>query len=111
MTRRARKETERWPIAKEIAVIALMLALLAVVWIAVSGLERTNDTAQTKFVQDAVHNAAMTCYAVEGAYPENLEYLRDHYGLAYDESRYFVTYDAFASNLVPEIFVTEVSAQ
>ena len=62
-------------------------------------------------VRDAVRNAALTCYAVEGAYPEDLQYLRDHYGLAYDASRYKVTYDAFASNLLPDIYVVEVGGQ
>ena len=57
-----------------------------------------------------MHNAALTCYAVEGAYPDSLDYLRDHYGLAYDQDRYYVSYDAFASNLVPEIHVVEVEA-
>ena len=93
---------------KEIAVVVLTAALLAGVWFLVSGVEKANDSAQTQFVYDAVHNAALTCYAVEGAYPENLDYLRAHYGLAYDESRYRVTYDAFGSNLMPEIYVVEV---
>ena len=87
-----------------------MILLLTGVWLVVSRVSGANDKAQTQFVSDAVLNAALTCYAVEGAYPEDLEYLRENYGLAYDDSRYFVTYDAFASNLVPEIFVTEVEA-
>ena len=95
---------------KEIVVVLLMAALLVGVWQLVSGVESAHDGAETKFVYDAVHNAALTCYAVEGAYPDSLQYLRDHYGLAYDESRYLVTYDAFASNLLPEIFVVEVEA-
>ena len=66
--------------------------------------------AQTRFVTDAVHNAALTCYAVEGAYPGDLEYLREHYGLAYDQSRYLVRYDSFGTNLMPDISVTEVEA-
>ena len=95
---------------KEIAIVLLMAALLAGVWMLVSGVEKTNSSAQTQFVYEAVHNAALTCYAVEGAYPENLEYLRENYGLAYDRTRYYVSYDAFASNLMPEIFVVEVEA-
>lgn len=97
-------------IRREIAVVLLMALLLCGVWLLVSRLSTAQQGAQTQFVYDAVHNAALTCYAVEGAYPEDLEYLRKHYGLAYDESRYIVTYDAFASNLVPEIYVTEVEA-
>ncbi len=95
---------------KEIAIVLLMAALLFGVWQLVSGVDRANSEAQTQFVYEAVHNAALTCYAVEGAYPEDLSYLREHYGLAYDQTRYLVNYDAFASNLMPEIYVVEVEA-
>ena len=93
---------------REIAIVLLMAVLLVGVWLLIGRLGTSSDNAQTQFVTDAVHNAALTCYAVEGAYPDNLEYLRKNYGLAYDESRYMVTYSAFASNLLPEIYVTEV---
>ena len=63
--------------------------------------------AETEMVKDAIRNAAVTCYAVEGAYPESVDYLREHYRLAYDETRYFVTYEAFASNRIPDIYVSE----
>ena len=93
---------------REITLVLLMLVLVFVVWMLVSRLETTNNGAQTQFVVDAVHNAALTCYAVEGAYPSRLEYLRSNYGLAYDENRYMVRYDMFASNLMPDISVIEV---
>ena len=96
---------------KEIAIVLLMLLLIGGTWAVVSRLGTTSGEAQTQFVTDAVHNAALTCYAVEGAYPNDLEYLRSHYGLAYDQSRYLVTYSAFASNLLPEIYVTEVGGR
>ena len=86
----------------------LMAALLLCVWLLVSRVDSVQQSAENQFVRDAVRNAALTCYAVEGAYPESLQYLRDHYGLAYDESHYMVTYDAFASNLLPDIYVVEV---
>ena len=96
---------------REIAIVLLMVLLLVGVWMLVSRVGTSSDNAQTQVVTDAVHNAALTCYAVEGAYPDNLEYLRSHYGLAYDQSRYLVTYSAFASNLLPEIYVTEVGGR
>ena len=95
---------------RELAIALLIALLLTGTWLLVSYMERANDGAQTDYVRRAVHNAALTCYAVEGAYPQDLAYLRKNYGLAYDESRYMVTYDAFASNLMPEIYVTEVEA-
>lgn len=96
---------------REIAIVLLMLLVLCGAWVLLGRVSTSSDNAQTQFVVDAVHNAALTCYAVEGAYPDNLEYLRAHYGLAYDQSRYMVTYSAFASNLLPEIFVTEVGGR
>ena len=95
---------------REIAIVLLMAVLLVGVWLLIGRLGTSSDNAQTQFVTDAVHNAALTCYAVEGAYPTNLEYLRKNYGLAYDQSRYQVRYDAFGSNLLPDIRVTEVEA-
>ena len=96
---------------KEITIVLLMLLVLVGVWLLVSRVSTSSDNAQTQFVTDAVQNAALTCYAVEGAYPDDVEYLRTHYGLAYDQNRYMVRYSAFASNLLPEIYVTEVEGR
>ena len=95
---------------REIAMVLVMLLVLGGVWLLVNRVGKSSGNAQTQFVTEAVHNAALTCYAVEGAYPTNLEYLRKNYGLAYDQSRYLVRYDAFGSNLMPDISVTEVEA-
>ncbi len=94
---------------KEAAVIAGTAALLIGGWQMFSGVDRAEKDAQTRMVTEAVRDAALTCYAVEGAYPMSLDYLCDNYGLAYDENRYRVTYDAFSSNLFPEIRVTEMN--
>ena len=95
---------------REIAIVLLMILLFCGVWTLVSRVGTRSDAAQTQFVTEAVHNAALTCYAVEGAYPTDLEYLRAHYGLAYDQDRYMVRYDSFGSNLMPDISVIEVEA-
>ena len=95
---------------REIAIVLLTILVLCGAWQLVTRMGRTSGEAQTEFVTKAVHNAALTCYAVEGAYPTTLEYLRAHYGLAYDQSRYLVRYDSFGSNLMPDISVTEVEA-
>lgn len=52
-----------------------------------------------------LRRAALTCYAVEGAYPQSLEELERGYGLAYNKDAYIVSYDAFASNIMPNIQV------
>ena len=95
---------------REIALVLVMLLVVGGVWLLINRVGTSSGNAQTQFVTEAVHNAALTCYAVEGAYPTSLEYLRKHYGLAYDQSRYLVRYDAFGSNLMPDISVMEVEA-
>lgn len=56
-------------------------------------------------IRDAVLRAAAECYAVEGVYPENLSYLEEHYGLVVNHRDFIVTYEAFASNLPPQVQV------
>lgn len=73
--------------------------------------DRSSDEAHINMVQDAVRNAVLTCYAVEGAYPDSISYLVENYGLAYDENRFLITYDAFASNIFPDIRVNVKGAE
>lgn len=58
-------------------------------------------------LKNAVLQSAVQCYAVEGCYPASLDYLTDHYGLRINRDRYTVIYEAFASNLPPEITVLQ----
>ncbi len=92
-----------------IRLLAIAAVLVAAVLL-VNRIGTAQETAETEIVRNAVKNAALTCYAVEGAYPDSVEYLREHYRLAYDEDRYLITYDAFASNMIPDIWVTEMGA-
>ncbi|MBR1707643.1 MAG: hypothetical protein IJ719_02290 [Clostridia bacterium] len=95
---------------REVAVLLAMVLLVAAVAVLITRISNSQGGAETEFVQNAVKNAAITCYAVEGAYPDDLSYLRENYGLAYNENRYLVTYNAFASNQLPEIYVMEKGA-
>ena len=90
-----------------LAVIALVLVLCAGLF---GRVEQSQGNEETQLVRQAIKDAVLTCYAVEGAYPEDLEYLREHYQLAYDAERYFITYEAFASNRLPDIWVSERGA-
>ena len=58
-------------------------------------------------LRNAVLRSAVQCYAVEGYYPKDLDYLTDHYGLQINHDRYIVVYEAFASNLPPEVTVLQ----
>ena len=73
----------------------------------IQGIDNASGHAETELVRDAVRAATLSCYAVEGMYPSSLDYLKENYGLVYDESLYVVSYDAFSSNIFPDIVVME----
>jgi hypothetical protein len=61
-----------------------------------------------KITRDAVKRTAINCYAVEGVYPQSVEYMEENYGLAIDYDRYIVHYEVFASNIMPSITVIRI---
>lgn len=69
-------------------------------------LESTNFEKSCDILSESVRKAAVHCYAVEGQYPENVAYLKENYGLTYNEKRFKVHYEMIGSNLMPDIFVT-----
>lgn len=85
--------------------LAVFVLLFGAACLLLNRLDAVSDEAQIELVRSAIQNAAITCYAVEGSYPLKLEYLIENYGLSYNESRFMVTYEAFASNILPEIHV------
>lgn len=58
-------------------------------------------------LEQALRRGCVACYAAEGAYPTDLEYLKEHYGVQVDEERYTVVYSPVAPNLMPDITVLE----
>lgn len=92
-----------------ITVLAFVLLIALTVSI-ISGVSARSGASETELVLHSVRSAALACYAAEGAYPGSLDYLKEHYGLYYDETIYTVAYDAFASNIFPDIYVMEGGA-
>lgn len=90
-----------------IITLLVFAVLLGSGFILINRVEKDASIQEMEIVRTAVRSAVLTCYAVEGAYPDQLDYLKTHYGLAYDENRYIVVYDAFASNIMPDVSVLE----
>ena len=85
--------------------LAVIVVALAAAVLLVTRISRTQDVAETELIENAVRSAALNCYALEGAYPVDVEYLREHYQLAYNDDRYLVVYNAEMENVMPEILV------
>ena len=87
--------------------ILLLLAVLLCFLMAISRLEQGANAEGKRQLEDALRRTAVACYASEGFYPPDVDYMVQHYGLQYDEDAYRVHYEIFASNLMPEITVVE----
>ena len=91
--------------------ITLAVFVLIAVWMVrgVREASATSDRESLRMAEQAVRQAAVSCYALEGAYPATYSDLKARTGLAVDEERYTVFYEIFASNIMPEITVVERS--
>ena len=85
----------------------LFAAMLVWFVIAASNAASSTDKRDLSALKTNIENGITMCYAVEGVYPVNIEYLCEHYGIIYDKDRYFVDYERFASNIRPSVTVFE----
>ena len=101
--RRADRLAERRRKRLYIALCALLCASAAI--FALLGRLSRLHSESLRTVEQAVLRSAGQCYAVEGVYPAELSYLEEHYGLTVNHTQYIVTYEAFSSNLPPDVRV------
>ena len=92
---------------KDVAAILIFVALIVAFVLLINNITGKGNGRELEIVRDAVKNAALTCYAVEGMYPDDLNYLIEHYNLSYNKDRYIVYYEPLASNVIPSIKVVE----
>lgn len=73
----------------------------------VSSISEGTRKRQRESLENAIMRSVTHCYAVEGSYPANLNYLKEKYGLTYDENVFFVDYQPIGSNILPDITIIE----
>ena len=88
-----------------VAGIALAGILIVAVFVALAGVSGNQSDRNREVQQEAIRQAALQCYALEGAYPPNLQYLADRYGVILDDASFHFRYEVPAGNLPPIIEV------
>lgn len=71
------------------------------------GASQKTKREQKASLEDAVWRSITQYYAIEGRYPESLEALKEEYGLQYDSEEFFVDYQVYGANLVPDVTILE----
>jgi len=89
--------------------ITLFLGLICFFYFGASNTQDAANQENLKYLENAVRKATIQCYAIEGIYPPNSDYLEENYGIIIDHKKYAVHYSAFASNIMPDITVLDLT--
>lgn len=90
---------------KTIAAIILVAAIVFAAAYATTSVGERGAGEAAKNVEISLNRAVARCYAAEGAYPPDLDYIAEKYGVNPDPERYIVHYEYFGANLLPAITV------
>jgi len=98
-----------WDVVRNAILPILFTAV--VIGMVVYGLRQTEEANRAegvRILEESIRRAVVVAYAIEGRYPESIEYIVEHFGIFIDAERYVVHYHVFASNLFPDIAVIEL---
>ena len=89
----------------QILSMLMVFAIIIAIIFSLPSFRKSGGRIRAESIENTIKKYAVQCYASEGSYPPNLDYLVDNYGLMLDEKHYFYYYEAFASNFMPDISV------
>jgi len=98
-----------WDIIRS-AVMPLLFTAVVVVLV-IFGLRQTEQASRAeslRVLEDSIRRAVVVAYAVDGRYPESIQYIEENFGIHIDRTRFVVHYQIFASNVFPDIAVIEL---
>ena len=109
---RFQKQKRSFAPLRELLLPAALFALVLGLFVpGLSSVSRAAREAERDSLENAIRRSAVHCYATEGAYPESLQYLEEHYGVLIDHSRYVVDYRAAGANLKPYVQLIDIGSQ
>ena len=92
-----------------VSILATCILLPAALFGISSAFGNSLSAQELNTIADGVRRAAVQCYALEGFYPQTLDYLQSKYGVTTNENKYFIDYQYIAANLLPDITVLPIS--
>ncbi len=99
-----RKNTSVNTFLRVIPIVSFAILFICFVY-GTNSIANTTAQKQLESLENAVHRSIIQCYCVEGMYPPSLDYLKEHYGLVYDETSYLVDYQPTGANLPPDVTI------
>lgn len=106
MTRFAYGESQKRVKGRKALLSVIVFAIFIIVFVVgVNAMATGNIDRQEERLENALNRTITYCYAVEGVYPESLDYMKTKYGLTYDENHFFVDYHVSGANIRPDVTV------
>lgn len=85
--------------------VVVFAAIFLIFWFSVSSVSAKREEEEMLTLETAVTRGITYCYAVEGSYPTSLAYLKENYGLTYNEDKYFIDYQPLGANIMPDVTI------
>ncbi|MBQ2752539.1 MAG: hypothetical protein IJF29_00285 [Firmicutes bacterium] len=95
-------------VLKNLAVMALIFAVVLCFLNSLSDVNEGRKNEEKQQIEAAVKKAAVACYASEGVYPPDIEYIKNNYGILVDSDSFVVKYEFIGSNIMPDITVLDL---
>ena len=86
--------------------IVFFVVILVVFFILLGTVSDDTLARQKQSLETALEHDIAQCYALEGMYPADVDYLTKHYGLTYDHDTFVIQYTFYGENLYPDYVVT-----
>lgn len=87
--------------------VIICAVVIALFYFAFSSVSAQTVSEERAALEMALNRSITHCYAIEGHYPESLDYIKENYGLTYDESLFYVVYHPLGENLMPDVTIIE----
>lgn len=105
---RFQRTSKNTSLVKRLVPVLLFFIVILAFLAATSYVSDSTARQEAEGLEDSIRKSTVHCYALEGSYPENLEYLEENYGISYDHEKYVVSYEIIGENLMPDIMVIPI---
>lgn len=90
-----------------IYIFAGLIAIILIFTGSVDVISKSNNARQKDFLQNAIQQDIIYCYAMTGSYPDSLDTLENVYGLTYDKNTFYIDYQVLGKNIYPQVTILE----
>lgn len=99
------KKSRSRSVLQKFLYVLIFCGILCIFLSGLSSVSRITSHSEEESLRKSILQSAVHCYATQGFYPDSMDYLEENYGISYDKEKYLVSYEAFGSNMMPDITV------